>query len=344
MADLSLSVLDQSIAVAGRGQDVSIRETIEMARRCEELGYRRFWVSEHHNLDSIAGSAPEVLIAAIAATTRRIRVGSAGVLLPHYSSLKVAEQFRVLEAIAPGRIDLGVGRAPGGDMKTARALNPDFPGAGDAFPAQMDDLLNWVAGLPLAKDHPFHGVKALPEGPFTPEVWMLGSTTDGARLAARFGLPFCLAHFISEGRGAEEAFEDYHRLYQPSARHPRPYASVCVWALAAETEEKARHLFRTRERWRLNRDRGVFGPLVSPEEAAAEPRTRQEEEYLERLREGALIGTPARVGRRLREMAAAWKLDEAAILTWTHDPAARARSYALFAEEFKLAGSSAASP
>ena len=331
-----LSVLDQSITVAGRQQDASIRETLAMARRCEELGYHRYWVSEHHNLESIAGSAPEILIAAIAATTERIRVGSAGVLLPHYSALKVAEQFRVLEAIAPGRIDLGIGRAPGGDMKTALALNPDWPGGADRFAGQMEDLLAWVRGRPLPVDHRFHGVRALPEGPTWPEVWMLGSTGDGAALAALYGLPFCLAHFINEGRDAAEAFELYRRKYQPNADNPRPYASACVWALAAETEKEARHLFQTREHWRLRRDQGIFGPLISPEEAAAEPRSAREEVYLETLREEALIGTAAQVGKRLRAMAEEWQLDELAIVTWTYNPAARSRSYALLAEEMAL--------
>jgi len=333
---MRLSVLDQSITVAGRPQDASIRETLAMARRCEELGYHRFWVSEHHNLESIAGSAPEILMAAIAATTQRIRVGSAGILLPHYSALKVAEQFRVLEAIAPGRIDLGIGRAPGGDMKTAAALNPGFPAGVDRFASQMDDLLAWVRGAALPSDHRFHGVRALPEGPTWPEVWMLGSTADGAGLAALYGLPFCLAHFISEGRGAAEAFMAYRRQYRPSAENPRPYASACVWALAAPTEKEARHLFRTRERWRLRRDEGIFGPLVSPEEAAVEPRSARAESYLEKLREEALVGTAAQVGGKLRAMAEAWQLDELVILTWTYDPAARSRSYALLAEEMAL--------
>src|SRR5271166_6181793 len=156
------SVLDQSPASAGSTQDAAIRESLLLASRCDALGYHRFWVSEHHNSASIVGTAPEILIAAIAATTRRIRVGSAGVMLPHYAALKVAEQFRVLEALAPGRIDLGVGRAPGSDALTAFALNPNAAQAAEYFPAQVRDVMAWVSGGELPANHPFHDVKAQP--------------------------------------------------------------------------------------------------------------------------------------------------------------------------------------
>src|ERR1051325_5424726 len=158
---MRLSVLDQSTASLGRTQDTAIRETLELARHCELLGYHRFWLSEHHNSGSIVGTAPEILMAAIAATTSRIRIGSAGVMLPHYSALKVAEQFRVLEGIAPGRVDLGVGRAPGSDRLTAMALNP-YANAADEFPQQVIDLQAWLAGVPLQEGHPFRAIKAHP--------------------------------------------------------------------------------------------------------------------------------------------------------------------------------------
>ena len=164
---MQLSVLDQSTAAKGRGQDEAIRETLALARHCDMLGYRRYWVSEHHNSDSIVGTAPEVLMAAIAATTTRIRVGSAGVMLPHYSALHVAEQFRVLEAIAPGRIDLGVGRAPGSDRLTAYALNAHSNAAAE-FPQQVQELRLWLAGEPLPEGHPFRAIHAHPTGPTHP--------------------------------------------------------------------------------------------------------------------------------------------------------------------------------
>ena len=173
-----------------------------MAQQCEAWGYHRYWVSEHHSHPSIVGTAPEVLMAAIAARTQRIRLGSAGVMLPHYAPLKVAEQFRVLDALAPGRIDLGVGRAPGSDGRTAQLLNPDRH-ASENFPQQVMELQAWVTGEPIPAGHPGHGVFAYPSGPTSPDVWMLGSSDYGAQLAAHLGLPYAFAYFITDGQGVE---------------------------------------------------------------------------------------------------------------------------------------------
>src|SRR5579875_1643674 len=239
---MQLSVLDQSTIVTGRTPDTSIRESLALARHCEALGYQRYWVAEHHNSGSIAGTAPEILIAAIAGTTAHIRVGSAGVMLPHYASLKVAEQFRVLEAIAPGRIDLGLGRAPGSDMHTAYALNPNAAAAADHFPSQVRDVLQWLAGEKLAEGHPFRDVVAQPQGPTKPQVWILGSSDYGAQVAAYFGLPYCFAHFITDGRGMEQALSIYRDGFRPSPHLAAPHAAICVWALAAESDAEAERL------------------------------------------------------------------------------------------------------
>ncbi len=220
---MKISVLDQSTASQGRTQDVAIRESIGLARHCDRLGFHRYWVSEHHGSESIVGTAPEILMAAIAATTERIRIGSAGVMLPHYSSLKVAEQFRVLEAIAPGRIDLGVGRAPGTDQLTSYALNPNANAAED-FPRQVFELQAWVSDQPLQPGHPFGAIKAQPRGPTAPELWILGSSDYGAQLAAHFGLPYAFAYFFSDGQGVERALQLYRENYRPSERHPEPQA------------------------------------------------------------------------------------------------------------------------
>jgi luciferase family oxidoreductase group 1 len=333
---LRLSVLDQSTVVSGRSADASIRESLALAKHCEALGYYRYWCAEHHNSESQAGTAPEILISAIAATTSRIRVGSAGVMLPHYSSLKVAEQFRVLEAIAPGRIDLGLGRAPGSDGRTAFALNPLAETAAEHFPAQVRDLLAWVRGQKLIEGHPFRDVMCQPGGPTSPEVWILGSSDYGAQVAAYFGLPFCFAHFITDGRGVEQAMTIYREGYRPSERWPAPHATICVWAMAAETEAEAAWLFRSREMWRLGRDRGVYSSLPSPEEAAAYTLSPMEQARLERLRARAIYGTPDVVGNKLRELAAAYQVDEIAILTTLFDSEARRRSYTLLAKECDL--------
>ena len=207
-AAMRLSVLDQSPAAQDKSQDHAIRESLALARHCDALGYHRYWVSEHHNSASIVGTAPEILMAAIAATTTRIRIGSAGVMLPHYAALKVAEQFRVLEAIAPGRIDLGVGRAPGSDRLTAMALNPD-PHAADNFPRQIQEMDLWLRGEPLPEGHPFRAIHAHPMGPTSPEIWILGSSDYGAQLAAYLGYPYAYAYFFTEGRGTEEALALY---------------------------------------------------------------------------------------------------------------------------------------
>ena len=335
MRRVALSVLDQSTAAQGRGQDEAIRETLALARHCDALGYRRYWVSEHHGSASIVGTAPEVLLAALAATTSQIRLGSAGVMLPHYSALKVAEQFRVLEAIAPGRIDLGVGRAPGTDRLTAFALNPQA-NAADDFPQQVRDLQAWVSGAPLPADHPFRAIRAHPTGPTHPQMWILGSSDYGAQLAAHFGLPYAFAYFFSDGRGVEEALALYRDRYRPSAAHPVPQATICVWALAADTEAEARRLLRTREHWRVGFEQGLRNPLVAPEVAAAHPYTEAERRVVDSLRRKAFVGTGAQVGERLAELADRLTLDELVVVTWTFDPAPRHRSYELLAEAFGL--------
>ena len=333
---IRLSVLDQSTVVTGRSPDSSIRESIRLAQHCEALGYARYWCAEHHNSDSQAGTAPEILIAAIAATTTSIRVGSAGVMLPHYSALKVAEQFRVLDAIAPGRIDLGLGRAPGSDGRTAHALNPLADTAADNFPAQVRDLRSWIAGEKLIEGHPFRDIRAQPQGLTRPAIWILGSSDYGAQVAAYFGLPFCYAHFIGDGQGAAQAFAVYRDGYRSSEANPEPHGAVCVWAMAADTEDEAARLFSSRALQRLRRDRGEFSALPSPEEATAYPYSAGEMARVERIGARAFYGTAASVGVKLRALAAEYGVEEIAILTTLHDPAARQRSYTLLAEEFGL--------
>ena len=333
---IRLSVLDQSTVVTGRSPDTSIRESIRLAQHAEALGYSRYWCAEHHNSDSQAGTAPEILIAAIAASTHTIRVGSAGVMLPHYSALKVAEQFRVLDAIAPGRVDLGLGRAPGSDGRTAYALNPQAETAADHFPAQVRDLMHWVSGQRLVEGHPFRDIRAQPQAATMPEMWILGSSDYGAQVAAYFGLPFCYAHFIGDGQGADQAFALYRDGFRPSEQHPTPHAAVCVWGMAAETEEEAARLFSSRALQRLRRDRGEFSALPSPEEATSYAYSAGEMARVERIRSRAFYGTPASVGAKLRALAAEYQIKEIAILTTLHNPEARKRSYTLLAQEFGL--------
>lgn len=330
---LTLSVLDQSIACAGRGEDHALRDTLDLSTHCEALGYHRFWVSEHHGLPTIVGSAPEILLAAIAARTTRIRLGSAGVMLPHYSAFKVAEQFRVLDALAPGRIDLGVGRAPGTDMRTAQLLNPLARHAAEDFPQQVMDLIQWTRNQRHqgALAHPLAPEAAQAGFERAPEVWVLGSSDYGAQLAAHFGLPYAFAYFFMDGQGVEQALGLYRELYKPSDRHPVPQPTICIWALAADSDEEAKHHARSRERWRLDRERGVLGPLQPPADIGFTP---EEDARLQGMRRRAFVGRAAEVADRIRALAQELGLAEIVVNTWAHDPAVRRRSYALLAREF----------
>lgn len=332
---LRLSILDQSVAAAGKGHDETIRQTLALAQQAEGWGYHRFWVSEHHSHPSIVGSAPEILMAAIAARTQRIRIGSAGVMLPHYAPYKVAEQFRVLDALAPGRIDLGVGRAPGSDGRTAQVLNPDRY-ASERFPQQVMELQAWVQGQDLPPGHPGHGIHAYPAADTAPALWMLGSSDYGAQLAAHLGLPYAFAWFITDGEGAEQALAIYRETFRPGAGLIKPHATVCVWALAADTDEEAWRLFESRARWRMDRNLGRLGPLLPPDDA---PRawSPAEQVALDKLRANAIVGSAATVGNRLRQLARRLDVEEVVLITWTHDAQAQRRSFELLAREFSLA-------
>ena len=326
---MKLSVLDQSTACKGRPESAAISESLELARHCDALGYHRYWVSEHHNSDGIVGTAPEILMSAIAATTQRIRIGSAGVMLPHYSSLKVAEQFRVLEGIAPGRIDLGLGRAPGSDRLTSFALNPDAASAHEAFPRQVIDLQNWVNNAPLEAEHPFASIKAHPTGDTSPEIWMLGSSDYGAQLGAHLGLPYAFAYFFTDGHGAEQALSLYRENYKPSERHPKPCATLCVWALIADTEEEAWTIFRSREHWKVGFEKGVREPLQDPDSLSDISYNAVENARIAQLRQMAFVGTADTVASQLNALADSFQLDELVVVTWTFEPQARHRSYEL---------------
>jgi luciferase family oxidoreductase group 1 len=335
---LSLSILDQSSITAGGSAAEAIRNTLVAARKADAWGFHRYWLAEHHNSESHAGSAPEMLVAAIAATTSRIRIGTAGVMLPHYSALKVAEQFRVAEALAPGRIDLGLGRAPGSDGRTAFALNPRANEAAEQFPSMVRDLMGWLGdGLP--ENHPFRAVRASPQVTTRPEVWILGSSDYGAQVAAYFGLPYCFAHFISD-QGSEQALDVYREGFQPHAgqagRLAKPHAALAVFALTADTEAEAWRVFQSRALARLMRDKGQYVPLPSIEEAEAYPYSDHERAHIERMKAKALVGAPEQVKAKLEALAARHGAAEIAVLTATFEPAARLRSYQLLAEVFGL--------
>ncbi len=333
---MKLSVLDQSPIKAGGTPAQAINETLELARLCDSCGYHRYWVAEHHASDGLAGTAPEILIARIAAETRHLRVGSGGVMLSHYSALKVAEQFRMLETLYPGRIDLGIGRAPGSDGRTAMALQTGPYAHGiEQFPHRIADLVDWLSGT-IPADHPFAAVKAQPAGPTMPELWVLGSSGESARYAAHFGLAFSHAHFIT-AQGGTQAVELYREHFKPSATLRTPQASIGVFVLVADTEAEAQRLASSRDLWRLRLDMGELGAIPSVAEAEAYPYSPTDHAVIERNRRRQIVGAPEQVKAKLTELALMYGVDEALVVSICHDPAARRRSYSLLAEAFALA-------
>ncbi len=331
---MRLSVLDQSpIRSGGTGAD-AIHETLELAQICERLGYHRYWLAEHHSSKGLAGTSPEVLIGQVAARTSRIRVGSGGVMLSHYSALKVAEQFRVLETLFPGRIDLGIGRAPGSDQRTAWALASGGLREVEQFPQQIADVVAWLHDR-LPQEHPFGGVRAMPAGPTAPEVWLLGSSDASAIYAAEQGLAFSFAQFISSD-GGPDVTRVYRERFRPSPELPAPMASAAIWTVCAETDEEARRLERCRELALVRLYTGRYGPFPSVEEAERFPYTARDLAIIEHARGRTVAGTPEVVRERLGALARAYGVDELVVVTITHDFKARVRSYELLAETFGL--------
>ena len=265
---IALSVLDQSPIRAGGTPAQAIAESIELAKACERFGYRRYWVAEHHSSEGLAGAAPEILVARLAGVTSTMRIGSGGVMLSHYSALKVAETFRMLETLYPGRIDPGLGRAPGSDYVTARAL-AHGPGALgiEEFPRQIQDLLAYLRDE-VPSGHPFAGVSAQPRGATNPEPWLLGSSDQSALYAAYFGLSFSFAHFITDRMGPE-IMAAYRAQFRPSAWLAQPQGSIGVAVICAATEAEAERLAKSRDLSRLRMEQGILRPFPSVEEAEA---------------------------------------------------------------------------
>ena len=333
---LTLSVLDQSPVRQGVTPRDALLETIELARHCDALGYRRYWLAEHHATPALAGSAPEIMIARVAAETSHIRVGSGGVMLSHYSSLKVAEQFRMLETLHPGRIDLGIGRAPGSDQLTAAAL-AHGPGALgiEHFPNQIADVIGYLEHT-IPGEHPFSRIQLMPDGETLPEIWILGSSDQSAIFAAYFGRAFSFAHFISD-EGGPQIMAAYKAQFRPSGMLPAPQASVGAFVICAESEKRAQYLAASRDLSRLRSRQGILQPFPPPEEALAYPYTEIERRFVEHSRQRQIVGTPDVVKAQIEALAARYGVDEIVVLTITHDYQARKRSYALLAEAFGLA-------
>lgn len=329
-----LSVLDQSPIPAGLDASTALANTIDLAVQTDRLGYHRFWVAEHHNSEGLAGSAPELLIGQIAAVTDRIRVGSGGVMLSHYAPYKVAETFRTLGAMFEGRIDLGIGRAPGSDQVTMYALATNRqPTPVDSYPSMVEELIGFLDD-DLDEHNPFRGrVRAVPGSKAaSPPVWMLSSSPGSAGFAAHFGRPLGYAHFFGGGDGVA-IVDSYRRQYQPSQAHPEPEVNVAVGVICAETDAEAKNLARSVESWRAG---GLSGPI--PHLDDARPTEDRPLAIHQTNRPAMVVGSPTTVRAGLEALAEEYSVDELMVVTIVWDHAARVRSYELIAEEFGMLG------
>jgi luciferase family oxidoreductase group 1 len=326
---LPVSVLDQSFVRAADGCHVALAETIEIARLCEALGYRRFWVSEHHNTTILAGSAPEVLLAAIGAATSTIRIGSGGIMLPHYSAFKVAETFSMLANLYPGRVDLGVGRAPGADMATAVALATDGRPRFERFPQLVEQLGHYLwAGNTSPR------VSPVPPG--DQPIWMLGSSPDSAALAAEMGLPYTVALFINP-QADPGMIGLYRERFQPSVLWPTPYAMIAVTAFCADTEEDALALKKAADvNYIAFVTRGPHIDYIDPEQARDYEFSPQERAFLSRYDNSRAIGTPEQVREKIEGLARYHNADEVMVVSNSYHLGDRIKSFELIAEAFAL--------
>jgi luciferase family oxidoreductase group 1 len=331
-----LSVLDLSPVSAGSTGAEALRHTLDLARLADRLGYRRYWVAEHHNLPSIASSAPEIMIGQIAAITRHMRVGAGGVMLPNHAPLMVAERFKVLEALFPGRIDLGLGRAPGTDPATSYALRRrQGISDEDDFLERFNELmLLETRGFPAG--HPFHAVRAMPADVALPPIYLLGSSDYSAQLAAQIGAAFSFAYHFATFDAAE-AMRLYRDNFRPSPTHATPYAILGTAAVCADSDEEADRLAMTVDLNIVRRAKGEYLPLASPEEAAAYPYTPADRARIAQNRAKLSVGSPATIKARLTPLIAATKADELMVTTMIYSHEARKHSYELLAQAFELA-------
>ena len=334
---MKLSVVDQSPVPAGFTPADALANTIDLARYAESLGYTRYWLAEHHATGSFAGPAPEIMIARVAAETTTIRVGSGAVLLPHYSPLKVVETFSVLQALYPDRIDLGLGRAPGGsplDAYALQRLRPSQP-LHDDFPQQLAELLAFLDDG-FAAEHPFSRIHLSPALVARLEVWLLGSSGWSADAAAQLGLSYAAAHFINPAT-TRSSIEHYYAHFKPSVYLDAPRVLVAPGAICAETDAEAQQLYASQRLRRLLRDQGDRGPIPTAADAIARlgeapAQTTRDDGEWPRI----FVGAVETVQAQLSEMARALAVEELMLITVVHDHAARKRSYALLAEAFDL--------
>ena len=329
---IKLSILDQSIIRKGSTAKEAINETIETAKLAERLGFTRFWVSEHHNSTMIAGSAPEVLMVKLADETDHIRIGSGGVMLPNHSAYKVAENFRLLETLFPGRIDLGIGRAPGGDQISARLLNPSNTHSEEAYLQQLQHLQAFFRDEAATSYGP---LVAAPQTPTVPEQWILCSSGGSARIAARNGMGLVIARFIN-GQATPDIAASYRSEFQASEALAAPRCLLAITVLCADTKEKAAQMRKLSDYTLLQFERGNFSELASYDEVKDYEFSPAELQRIEYNRGRIISGTPSQVKQQLTDLAHAFGTDEIICSCMTAEKADRLRSFELLAEAFDL--------
>lgn len=334
---IRLSVLDQSPVRKGVTAEQAVKETIALAKHTDQLGYTRFWVSEHHNTGSLAGSTPEVLIAYLASQTKNIRIGSGGIMMPNHSALKVAENFRMLEALAPGRIDLGMGRAPGTDRLTASVLNPSNQFREQDFINQLYDLRNYFhdtgeLGTPQSK------IRAIPQVETIPDMWLLSSSGQSGLFAAHFGMGLSFAHFINPF-GGPEAVRLYRERFQPSDDMTTARASVAIFVFCSEDEEQIRRHQALMDYRFIQFEKGSGIPPVNYEDIKNTEYTEHERERIRHNRARVITGTPGEIKLKLTWLAEDYKVNEIIAVTISETFEDRLTSYRLLAEQFLQAES-----
>ena len=331
---MRLSILDQAPISSNQTAHEALNESMKLAQAAETFGYTRYWIAEHHDLVGLACSAPEVMLTYIGANTSKIRIGSGAVLLPHYKPYKVAEVYNMLATLFPGRIDLGIGRAPGGSAEATNALSDNFLQQIWNMPASVETLLYFLENN-FPSDHEFAKVSASPIPEFSPVPWLLGTSKKSALLAAENGLPYAFGQFMSEKDGTE-IIEQYLQTFKPRKQNHGPEVILAVSAICADTDERAEEVALSTLVWALQRRKGEGGGVPSIEEARQFPLTDLEKESLENMKQKMIIGNPQKVYNKLKDLQDKYNANEIMIVTITHSPDDRIRSYQLISEKANI--------
>ncbi|MFP7493924.1 LLM class flavin-dependent oxidoreductase [Terribacillus saccharophilus] len=323
---MKLSILDQAPIRRGVTPEDALQESIELAQHAEKLGYERYWFAEHHNTNGLVSVAPEIMATRIASATERIKVGTGGVLLPQYSPLKVAETFHTMAGLFPGRVDLGVGRSPGGTELTRSALADGAESGMGEFPRKLSELQGFLYNT-LPREHRYRSVKASPRVKEPAPLWVLGLSEGSAKRAGELGIGYVFGHFISPAK--PKAMPIYKEAFRPSVTRDTPYGIVCIFVVCAETEEKAEALAKSQDHWLLSVGKGRDTQVPSPELIEKRQLTEADKETIRQNRKRCVIGTPEKVRLELEKLQQQYEADEFMLITNIYDKEAKWKSYEL---------------